>query len=337
MARRLTLPGLPALPNVVGHGLGYAVRRGERTDEFARVVLVTTKLPKVMLARADRIPARIAGLPTDVREVGILRALQPPTGRWRPAPGGVSIGHRDITAGTLGAVVRDRATGRKLILSNNHVLADSNAGKIGDPILQPGPADGGRPLIDEFARLERFVPIDFGKGTSPGCLPELLAATGNLLLATVRHPSELRASAMEPSQLRIGPHAQPAANVADAAVATPLLDEDLRDDILGIGVVAGTKAAVLGASVRKSGRTTGLTTGWVELIDASVEVSYGAAGTAIFEQQLITSAMSEGGDSGSLLVDGEELVAVGLLFAGSDQVTIYNPIGRVLDELAVDL
>jgi hypothetical protein len=43
--------------------------------------------------------------------------------------------------------------------------------------------------------------------------------------------------------------------------------------------------------------------------------------------------MSQGGDSGSLLVDGEGDKAVGLLFAGSDEVTIHNPIGFVKDAL----
>ncbi|HUT16307.1 MAG TPA: hypothetical protein VMY98_08695, partial [Anaerolineae bacterium] len=48
-------------------------------------------------------------------------------------------------------------------------------------------------------------------------------------------------------------------------------------------------------------------------------------------------AMCQGGDSGSLLVAGDSLHAVGLLFAGSDQVTIHNPIQQVLDTLEVSL
>ena len=59
----------------------------------------------------------------------------------RPAPGGVSIGHKDITAGTLGMLVQDKETGEILILSNNHILANSNDAKIGDRIMQPGPHD----------------------------------------------------------------------------------------------------------------------------------------------------------------------------------------------------
>jgi hypothetical protein len=46
-----------------------------------------------------------------------------------------------------------------LMLSNNHVLADSNEGKPGDLILQPGSFDGGILSADGVATLERFEPI----------------------------------------------------------------------------------------------------------------------------------------------------------------------------------
>jgi hypothetical protein len=45
--------------------------------------------------------------------------------------------------------------------------------------------------------------------------------------------------------------------------------------------------------------------------------------------------MSKPGDSGSLLVAGDSLFAIGLLFAGSEQATVHNPIQDVLDSLEV--
>jgi hypothetical protein len=46
--------------------------------------------------------------------------------------------------------------------------------------------------------------------------------------------------------------------------------------------------------------------------------------------------MSQGGDSGSLLVTRYHGArAIGLLFAGSDQATIYNPINRVIDTMGI--
>jgi hypothetical protein len=96
--------------------------------------------------------------------------------------------------------------------------------------------------------------------------------------------------------------------------------------------------ATLGQNVRKSGRTTDFTTGTVTLLNATVNVAYGATQTARFEGQIITTPMSQGGDSGSLIVDGTENKAVGLLFAGSAQATIFfNPIQEVLDALQINL
>jgi hypothetical protein len=89
--------------------------------------------------------------------------------------------------------------------------------------------------------------------------------------------------------------------------------------------------------VRKSGRTTGFTTGEVTVLEATVSVSYGPGRTATFENQIVAGPMSQGGDSGSLVVAADSLQAVGLLFAGSEQSTIINPIQAVLDCLEVDL
>lgn len=95
-----------------------------------------------------------------MERIGKIKFLQSPTTQMhRPAFPGISIGHFKTTAGTFGCLVEDD-TGI-YILSNNHVLANSNAGSIGDPILQPGPADGGTVSNHQIAELADFVPIDF--------------------------------------------------------------------------------------------------------------------------------------------------------------------------------
>jgi hypothetical protein len=127
---------------------------------------------RVSSAEALQLPALEAVLDrwraeTDVRVVGPVRAasaaLPLPAAarrRVRPLVPGTSVAHPDVTAGTLGAFVRD-AEGRVLLLSNNHVLADTDRARVGDPVLSPGPADGGRPGVDRVATLtafERFAP-----------------------------------------------------------------------------------------------------------------------------------------------------------------------------------
>jgi hypothetical protein len=84
-----------------------------------------------------------------------------PTSRFeRPVPIGVSVGHPDITAGTIGACVQKGGSGTRYVLSNNHVLANENLGGINDDVLQPGPFDGGG-SGDEIGTLSQYVRIYF--------------------------------------------------------------------------------------------------------------------------------------------------------------------------------
>jgi len=269
----------------------------------------------------------LGSVPTDVVQIGTVRANQVPTGKFRPAPGGVSIGHYQISAGTLGCIVRDRTTGDRLILSNNHVLANSNDATIGDPIIQPGGADGGTVANDLIANLERFCAIDFGTDTGSDCgIASTYAGFGNAI-------ASLLGSRHRVTVLQANPQA---VNVADAAVARPINDTDVLDEILNIGEISGTTEGVLGMQVRKSGRTTGYTTGIITTIETTVSVNYGSGRVATFENQFVAGPMSEGGDSGSLIVAVDSQQAVGLLFAGSTQSTIFNPIQAVLDCLNVE-
>lgn len=84
-----------------------------------------------------------------------------PTSRFdRPVPIGVSTGHPNITAGTIGARVKD-SSGNVYALSNNHVYANENRASRGDNVLQPGPYDGGINPTDAIGTLFDFQPINF--------------------------------------------------------------------------------------------------------------------------------------------------------------------------------
>jgi hypothetical protein len=128
----------------------------------------------------------------------------------------------------------------------------------------------------------------------------------------------------------------PDRNLVDATIARPLSDDLVEKRILEIGVPKGSRNATLGTQVKKSGRTTGFTTGRITQIDVTSQVSYGEGQIAIFEDQLMAGAMSKGGDSGSAVLDEEDFV-IGLLFAGSDTTTIINPVQFVLDALDVEI
>jgi hypothetical protein len=49
-----------------------------------------------------------------------------------------------------------------VLVSNNHVIANCDLGRVGDPITQPGPFDGGKVPDDVIATLERWHPLTPG-------------------------------------------------------------------------------------------------------------------------------------------------------------------------------
>lgn len=321
-----------SMENVVGVGRGYKTVAGIRTSRECIIVMVKEKLPKMRLRFEDMVPGEFRGVPTDVIEVGELRFLNERLSQMRPARPGVSCGHYQTTAGTFGAVVWDEKTGEPFILSNNHVLANATSGRDGkarhgDPVLQPGAADGGVVERDKIGSLDRFIPIQMS-GRIPACLAtrsvesamnKWLSVTGSLVRV------EVVAKSLTDS-----------ANLVDAALARPLNPRLITEEILGLGKVRGIHEADLGVRVRKSGRTTGVTEGEIQVVDATVNVVYSGNVTATFTDQVFTGRMGAGGDSGSLLVD-ENMNAVGLLFAGSDKSTIYNKISNVVRMLGVSL
>ena len=274
--------------NVVGIGIGEKVKGGFPQGRLCLKVYVEKKLIAKKLARNELIPREISRVETDVEEVGKIVA-QGNSGRYRPAPGGASLGHYKITAGTLGCLVKDKKSGKVFILSNNHVLANSNNAKKGDPILQPGPYDGGKKPKDIIGYLENWIEIGFSKE----------------------------------------------ANLIVSALARPKNTSDVKPEIMMIGLPKGVTRAKLGMPIQKSGRTTGYTTGKVKDISASVKVNYDNK-VALFRNQILTTNMSQGGDSGSLVLDMKKR-AVGLLFAGSELVTILNPIATVFNLLNIQL
>ena len=309
--------------NVVATGIGFKQTGGVKTEALCIVCSVKKKVPPSQLTVQDLVPAVVEGAPTDVIQTGVIRALQAPTGRFRPAPGGVSVGHVAITAGTLGCWVIKN--GQKVILSNNHVLANSNDAEIGDAVLQPGPFDGGSFPQDHIANLMQFVPISFQGDPSECQFANAVVSVFNLGCRLIGSYTRYRVTKIQAED-----------NLVDAAIAAPLNAADVKDEILNIGPIQGTVQGQLGMAIKKSGRTTGLTTGEIQQVDVTANVQYGAGQVAVFTDQLLAGAMSQGGDSGSAILN-ESNRLTGLLFAGSDTTTIINRIENVFSALGVSL
>jgi hypothetical protein len=307
--------------NVVGLGTGVKWKDGKPTGEPALIVLVDQKLDKDLISPGDMIKPKMANMQTDVLAIGQPFAgdQTPPTAgtqtlaeRIRPAEGGYSVGHVNITAGTIATGVYDILPGgrvsppkhgigvpkRYYMLSNNHVCANSNNANAGDPILQPGPYDGGTDPADRIARLSRFVPITF----------------------------------FPPVPLFLHQ------NTVDAAIAEGEF-HDIDREIYWGGYIRGWRRkrdVRVGTIVQKTGRTTNYTIGRITIVGATVDVNYSGGRVARFKDQIITTPMSSGGDSGSLVTTLDN-VAVGLLFAGSASATIANQIENVRSGLRVEV
>lgn len=124
-------------------------------------------------------------------------------------------------------------------------------------------------------------------------------------------------------------------NIVDCALGLITIPSIITNSIISIGSIGGIAPPMLNLPVQKSGRTTGYTTGSITAINASVNVSYNT-GTAFFTNQIVTTAMSSPGDSGSIILDMNNRI-IGLLFAGSASYTIANDITNVLTFLGINI
>lgn len=229
-----------------------------------------------------------------------------------------TVSGNEITCcgGTLGSlVVRN---GVDYVLSNNHVLANSDAGHAdatghtGDAITQPGLIDGQCQVSNTttVANLSEFFTLE---GSPPNPVDAAIAivasgkvnTSGNILLL---------GATLDANGVPVpgAPHA-------------------------GSGVIPN-----VGRVVAKSGRSSGLTCSKIETTPATFSVAYektcggGTSFTVLYSNQVGVSGgdFSQGGDSGSLIVTQDTADPVALLFAGSDTDTVGNPIEDVLLAMA---
>ena len=320
---------LMALDNVVGVGIGHKMVRNQSTGKKSITVFVKEKIPSEELRRGHRVPPSLSGVDTDVVETGTFKLLGR-RDRHRPAFPGMSISHYRVTAGTFGALVKDRKTDRLLILSNNHVLANATNGeddraKIGDFILQPGVYDNGNYEKDAIAKLFRFEPVHGLIEDSRGLITQAAALGATGLLKTF--VGDYRVKLERETWVE---------NLVDAALAEPLSNDLVAGTVMDLGDITGSGEVQIQEKVKKSGRTSGVTYGWVHAVEVTIRVVLREGYEALFTDQVMTTMFSQPGDSGSVVLN-EKNQAVGLLFAGSGTLTLFNRFSNVLRLLDVYL
>lgn len=214
----------------------------------------------------------------------------------RPIMGGDSISHPKISAGTLASLVYDATTKQPLMLSNNHILGASSS------------------YSNQTAYKGDII-------YAPGCWD----SPGNICDPTYQ------IGKLE----RFVPFNEKELNFVDAAVALPDSNYSVSDEIRGLGKLTGHKKAEEGMSVSKSARTTGITSGRIMDVNATLETEYSANQKYTFTDVIVTGHMADSGDSGGALLESGSNKMTGMLFAGSDDITCFNKIENIMNSLNI--
>ena len=293
------------LDGITGVDVGYKYENGKRTDQIAIRVLVKQK--KKTVHPKQLVPAEINGIKTDVIEMDIVpfvaarklddASLLSDATKYPTVKGGISIGP-------------ERVIGGYVFVGTMGCIVKDNV--TNNPML-----------------LSNFHVMCVDSGWHAGdhmCQPG-------------------RVDGGVPGTDRIGDlnRAVLSAHV-DGAISS-LSGRPYDCSIVDIGDVKGTASAVLNAAVSKRGRTTLLTKGFVDSINATVTIDYGdGIGLHTLTNQIgirpdtaVNPKFSDHGDSGSVVMDGNNKI-IGLLFGGSSSgYTYINPIASVLSELNVSI
>jgi len=287
----------------VGTGQG----RGERhkNDEKAAVAFVTEKKAESELDESSILPKEIDGWKVDVQEVGKL-GIEPVTPQSPK-----DTGETDTTA--------------------KHRPAPQGV-SIGHPEITAGTA--GFIAWEEAEKHGVTYAKPVGVTNNHVAANENDAEVGDNILQPGTYDGGNNTDADRVGSLEGFVPIEDSGNKVDVAWYS-IDGRRMTSYIPAVGVPT-TKAEVSeGDTVKKFGRTTGLKKGDVRSTDARIRVRY-SNGVKEFEDQILTDSISSGGDSGSAVVNMQgELV--GLLFAGSSEVTVVNKASDVLNETGLEL
>src|ERR1019366_3374864 len=290
-------------PNVVGIGIAEKISEGKNLGKLSVTFYVEKKIPLSELPQSSvippEVPAALAGsneVLTDVVELGkLVLNTGGPFVQKTPVQPGNSVGHFKATAGTVGAIVR--RGGKKMILSNSHVLALSGKAKRGDDILYPGKADGGKVPGDVVARLAHDIKFVTG-GQFVNEVDCALAEIDPRVARAIDSSIRVLGGPSGVTVPKRGMRVRISGRTSGVSIQTEIKDTHFRFQI---------QYPELGSQV------------------------------GFKNQILCRPPYSADGDSGSLVVEGSSGRAVGLHFAGASNGSVFNPIKKVLSKLGCTL
>ena len=302
---------LMTFSSVTGVSQGLKTINGIQTDIYSIIVFVRKKGE---FPPEEKIPNSFGGIKTDVVEC-IFKPLaaisekdsttDPDAKRYDPFMGGCSVSSvRFNSAGTLGSMVYDKTTGKNVTLSNWHVYCQN--------------PDWDNPGVDR--RISQPGILDGGSAKD---------TIGSVIKAKLGKISGWIWN-----------------DYVDCAIAD-VQGRTGSQEILSIGNLKGTGRSFIGLLVKKYGRTTRQTVGTIDDDSFVNKVNYPGVGIITFKDQILIRAIdspffSQPGDSGSIIVDAIDKLAVGLLFSGGQgsfggKYTVANPINMVINALNIEI
>ncbi|KOC45927.1 hypothetical protein [Clostridium botulinum] len=150
-----------------------------------------------------------------------------------------------------------------------------------------------------------------------------------------KYPEDTIATLSKYIPIKYSTPTHPGINYVDCAMAKITKRSQISTKITFIGRIKGITKPSLGLSVQKVGAETELTKGTITALGATIHFSE-TKGRSIFINQILTTKISEDGDSGSILLDNN-VRAIGMLMSGSKSRSTFNPIETVLNALDVKL
>ncbi|MEB3057362.1 hypothetical protein [Bacillus pseudomycoides] len=299
-------------PNVIGVDVGFKYVEGKRTDEIAIRTFVTKK---ENVGPEHEIPRTIEGVKTDVIEEKKveLQVLKIPVGApvLENETGKFDPLVGGISVGPCRAIngfIFVGTLGAIVQKEDNKFYALSNFHVMG--------VDNNWKSGDEMTQPGR---VDGGQ-----CSGDIIGALDSVCLGD-----------------KINSQNKP----VDAAISI-IKNRRTSPEILNIGKVKDKVSPTIGASVRKQGRTTGLTHGTITGLGRTISIDYGSGiGVVTLKNQITIEPdttknpkFSDHGDSGSVIVDEQNRV-IGLLFggAGDGSSTFANLFSDVEAALGISL
>ncbi len=297
-------------PGVTGVDIGPKYVNGEKTDE---VVIRVYVAQKKSVSKYEAIPREIQGIKTDVIEAKFESSVLEVTSQL-PQFGKAGLNSYNPLVGGISIGPGRRINQRFYFGTLGAIVEDNNP-------------------------------------------PYNLYALSNFHVLCAGNTSQLKNEIVQPSLLDGGQYPADTFGAVvrsalgekvDCAIAS-IRNRSAAAVIKQIGNVKGTRTATLNMRVCKQGRSSGLTYGIVDGINATVKISYGGAiGDRILTDQIAivpdtskNAAWSEAGDSGSAIVASENgrIYVVGLHVSGNSQGTraTANPIRAVEAALNVTI